>query len=557
MGVSLMPKLIICLVLSIMLCVCGGSAVCPLAECFAARAESGFVATNGSVNLRSGPGLSYDTVGSVSGGVQLAYAGEQSEDGRGIFWYKVHFDADTDAWVSSKYAVLEMAAEDVDQSNSVPESGAAFEAAVIMMKDVNVRTGPNTECDIIRVARAGTTLIYAGKRVMDRRGVTWYAVEIDGYDSAWVSSTYATHSDDQVVRMGSETYAPSLNEALTDLPRGQVVSREDIIDHYGVFNFNEQINLTGASVGQSDALQHIRVSFAGGVYYGGSSGYAEDWMVGDGILAEEHCDLDGDGKKEYIILYVDSQAMQDEKYRCGDIEQAWKIAIFEPSGEGYVFATSFNVDMDWLSDGNVRSIRLVKGEKGYRILQGLVSHLDGGTATIDCVFYGYNGDEAYIDLMIDAYTGSSCFIFTGTIRPEQRDDVYEICEYYDHHLDEARAIGIVKGETLIRPLAEIEDMPLMNEEGLIRREFLGGIDAAQPVAAAYGCKLGYEFYMDKENCEQYSISLDGGRILMQMTETLEYQTVEDDEGYEIDEIEISYASIDLCSTLDHFENPYL
>lgn len=63
------------------------------------------VRTTGNVNLRKGPGLDYDVLGSESTDVELEYLGETSTDARGVDWYKVSFKGGA-AWISSKYAVL-------------------------------------------------------------------------------------------------------------------------------------------------------------------------------------------------------------------------------------------------------------------------------------------------------------------------------------------------------------------------------------------------------------------------------------------------------------------
>lgn len=62
------------------------------------------VHTTGNVNLRSGPGLNYESVGSVPQGTNLTYLGEVSIDERGVAWYKVDYKGES--WVSSKYSEL-------------------------------------------------------------------------------------------------------------------------------------------------------------------------------------------------------------------------------------------------------------------------------------------------------------------------------------------------------------------------------------------------------------------------------------------------------------------
>ena len=72
--------------------------------CGAALAE---VRTTGSVNLRSGPGLDYESLTTIPEGTSLYFYDEISTDERGVDWYNVYYDAgECDGWVSSKYAEL-------------------------------------------------------------------------------------------------------------------------------------------------------------------------------------------------------------------------------------------------------------------------------------------------------------------------------------------------------------------------------------------------------------------------------------------------------------------
>ena len=99
--------------------------------CGTALAE---VKTTGTVWMRSGPGLSYDQVSSLSEGKSLEYLGESSVDDRGVAWYKVS-DGKNTGWVSSKYSELvgedeAPAATDVEDDNAPdtePEEDAADE----------------------------------------------------------------------------------------------------------------------------------------------------------------------------------------------------------------------------------------------------------------------------------------------------------------------------------------------------------------------------------------------------------------------------------------------
>jgi len=61
--------------------------------------------SGGDANLRSGPGLGYDDIGTIHNGKTASYLGSSSVDDRGVAWYKVKFNGKV-GWVSSKYAKL-------------------------------------------------------------------------------------------------------------------------------------------------------------------------------------------------------------------------------------------------------------------------------------------------------------------------------------------------------------------------------------------------------------------------------------------------------------------
>ena len=68
-------------------------------------AASAEVIVKGSVNLRSGPGLEYDSLTVVPGGEVLNDCYEISTDSRGVDWYCVDYDG-WNGWISSRFAEL-------------------------------------------------------------------------------------------------------------------------------------------------------------------------------------------------------------------------------------------------------------------------------------------------------------------------------------------------------------------------------------------------------------------------------------------------------------------
>ena len=61
------------------------------------------VKATGNANVRTGPGLEYGIIGSISKGDTLKYLGTAKKDDRGVRWYKVKFSGQS-GWISSKYS---------------------------------------------------------------------------------------------------------------------------------------------------------------------------------------------------------------------------------------------------------------------------------------------------------------------------------------------------------------------------------------------------------------------------------------------------------------------
>lgn len=148
---------------------------------FLCGASAEMIRTTGDVNLRSGPGLNYGILGSLSLGTEATYLNVSKIDDRGVTWYKVNI-GNIDGWVSSRYSII--------ASGSSAPSGFNGSGTVVTTGDVNIRSGPGLTYDTLSSIGAGTTISYLGKTEIDDRGVSWFEVTYSGV-SGWVSSKYA------------------------------------------------------------------------------------------------------------------------------------------------------------------------------------------------------------------------------------------------------------------------------------------------------------------------------------------------------------------------------
>ncbi len=191
-----------------------------LLGCSTAFASSySYITFSGSCNVRSGPGLSYTSIGSVTSGSTLPYLSQTSVDSRGVTWYKVSF-RETYGWVSSVYATPtntpgiatygggtggESYSSGTSSSSSTSTTTSAYVRAT---GTVNVRSGPGLSYDSINTLHEGEEVPYLGNSSYDSRGVLWYQIQDYSYGTYWVSSTYAELVGGTVITTtGSTVYA--------------------------------------------------------------------------------------------------------------------------------------------------------------------------------------------------------------------------------------------------------------------------------------------------------------------------------------------------------------
>lgn len=86
--------------------------------------SNGRVSFSGNVNVRSGPGIDYSTIGTVSRSQTLDYAGETRKDNRGVAWYSVNYYGKK-GWVSSKYSSISGRISGSNSSSSIGSSSGA------------------------------------------------------------------------------------------------------------------------------------------------------------------------------------------------------------------------------------------------------------------------------------------------------------------------------------------------------------------------------------------------------------------------------------------------
>lgn len=160
------------------LCIPGGSAAPPPAP------ATGSVSGVYYLNVRSGPGMSYDRLHVLSNGTQVTLLGRDSYGG----WLKVRLADGSEGWVGSAYiATSAVIATLPVAGTTVPlPPPAAGTTGVVATYGLNLRTGPGTSYPVILALSQGMTVPVTHRN----SDATWVRVTLPGGTVGWVSAPY-------------------------------------------------------------------------------------------------------------------------------------------------------------------------------------------------------------------------------------------------------------------------------------------------------------------------------------------------------------------------------
>ena len=142
------------------------------------------------LNVRSGPGLDYDILTTVTKGTQATIIGI----GPNSEWYKVNLGVLSEpAWIYASLTTVTGSIASVKQYTQAEvdgiETGADNPVAVTVPTILNVRSGPGTEYDIVTTVSQGTRAEIIGIGPQDE----WFLVELDSLDDpVWIYQDLTT-----------------------------------------------------------------------------------------------------------------------------------------------------------------------------------------------------------------------------------------------------------------------------------------------------------------------------------------------------------------------------
>jgi uncharacterized protein YgiM (DUF1202 family) len=146
------------------------------------------------LNVRTGPGLTYDIVTTVPAGTQATIVGIDPDNE----WYQVEIDGiEGQVWIyqglttlqGSLTGVKQYTALEIAQLTGTPGSDGSVPLAITVPITMNVRTGPGLTYDVVRIVPAGTQGRIFGIDPDD----DWFQIELEGLDTlVWVYQDLTT-----------------------------------------------------------------------------------------------------------------------------------------------------------------------------------------------------------------------------------------------------------------------------------------------------------------------------------------------------------------------------
>ena len=244
------------------------------------------------------------------------------------------------------------------------------------------------------------------------------------------------------------------------------------LNELGVFNYDDLYNIRKVDHSAEGGYQSFNVWYEDGVFYGGSDGYAEDWMTAEGVIAETEYDLDGDGAMEYIALYVTHEADEWDY-----VSPRYRIAIYEMNGASMTKTADFETSFDYEGMHDARFAAIVPGAKGNVIVTG--TH--NGIAV-----FAYDGSNAYVDLIVGLSEYYRNYALTARLPAEDYIAVADALVYYMDYPDRLGKYVSVSDQTL-----RYYALPFNEDYGTPKQNYLDAYASCAAYAEPYGIFIRY------------------------------------------------------------------
>lgn len=438
---------------------------------------------------------------------------DMSPDGTGHTWKRYYFFLD--GLELKEYGGIRISRSQLEEADGAKAILQSAEAEGWTIGDIyyrangiiNVNLKDNRSNDNLTLRLEGSAVVDTGERY---GGV--YSAE-----SGLVSAVDYPDSFDREAP-STRRAEPAAAEPIVSGKTAESGTRAQILQARGILSTDAFMNVTGVDFSDAGENQKLRVRFTDEVFIGGSEGYWEDWLTASGAVSEAYADLDGDGADEYILLYLVSQQAGDGEYSFWN--HIWNLAIYESDGAVLNLACEFPISL--YSSGE-RFVRLLNTGSGSRIMVSGIGYWDGGTAGITTTLYGYDGKQAYIDMIMNATVGENSFIAFGPFDVGNGEQLYEALEHAKYDQSALSKYGLVEGRNCEFHWPDYETegpVSVWNEQytgNTLNAKAFTGFEKITQAAKKYGVIAGFSFRQQKDDeysYESFTLKVLGGDMTL-------------------------------------------
>jgi uncharacterized protein YraI len=216
------------------------------------------------VNVRSGPGITYDSLGQLDAGGKIQVLAQDDSGG----WYQIFYPVSSQdhGWVAAQYITIPTGIKVPSQATSTPAGPSGR-----LLQRLNVRSGPGTSYNSLGFLEANAQVSLTGKN----NTASWFQIDYPTGPGGhgWVTAQY--------VQTGAAADLPVLDEfgnivtpGASGTPSGPDLATIPTIGPAladGDSSTNPAINITFSAVGTRRFIYSSQVSTP--------QGDPEDWLV--------------------------------------------------------------------------------------------------------------------------------------------------------------------------------------------------------------------------------------------------------------------------------------
>ena len=325
-------------------------------------ASNAVVTVHGDMNVRNGPGTDQERIGGATEGQEFAITG-RNQDGD---WWQIDFDGQS-GWIYAPFVTAsnEENVPIVDDSSAQLPAPAADtpspeEPAVIVLGEMNIRSGAGTEYDIIGSATAGQEFGITGKNQEE----DWWQIDLDG-QTGWIYAPFVVASNAESVPVVAAALTPPADNS----PPPATDEQEDaapLATVNGLTNVRSGPGTNHPILGEASTGQQFAIL--------GKSPDEEWWQIDfegqTGWIYAPQCDCDKCRKRAGCCRHPRAAAGR-EHFAAGRTSRLGDRGTFSKSQRAYKRTKRTRHGLRGHRQGHARNIfRRVRQEFGRRMVAG-------------------------------------------------------------------------------------------------------------------------------------------------------------------------------------------